>query len=122
MSGNDVDSPPVPAKRAKLEAPTSNLEYWDDAVAHLTGGSDAVMTYLIEKYSTDGKAVLKANGDPFRTIIKAIVGQQISVKAADAVWKRLEAKVGVTKDGSIRCVFVPCWTYVHLLGYVVCKS
>ena len=103
LTMSDSDSP-RPAKKAKFEKPSTNLDYWDDAVAHLTGGSDTVMTDLISKYSSDGKAVLKANGDPFRTIVKAIVGQQISVKAADAVWKRFEAKVGATEGGTVRCV------------------
>ena len=55
---------------------------------------DEVMAELVRKYGSDGKVVLQANGNPFRTIVKAVVGQQISVKAADAVWKRLEAKLG----------------------------
>lgn len=33
-------------------------------------------------------------GDLFRTFVNAIVGQQISVIAADAIWKRLVEKVG----------------------------
>ena len=55
---------------------------------------DEVMAELVRKYGSEGEAVLQANGNPFRTIVKAVVGQQISVKAADAVWKRLEAKLG----------------------------
>ena len=37
---------------------------------------------------------LVGKGDLFRTFVNAIVGQQISVIAADAIWKRLVEKVG----------------------------
>jgi len=81
------------SKTAKLAVEGTNLDYWDDALLHLRG-CDPILAALIDKYRGDGKAVLRANGNPFRTIVKAVTGQQISVKAADAVWKRLEAKVG----------------------------
>jgi DNA-3-methyladenine glycosylase II len=35
--------------------------------------------------------VLGNRGDPFQTLARAIVGQQISVKAADSIWARFEA-------------------------------
>ena len=35
---------------------------------------------------------LTSRGDPFTTLARSIVGQQISVKAADAVWGRLVAR------------------------------
>src|SRR5690606_9887862 len=37
---------------------------------------------------------LARRGDPFLTLARAIVGQQISVKAAQSVWDRLAACVG----------------------------
>ena len=33
---------------------------------------------------------MKLRNAPFETLARSIVGQQISVKAADSVWKRLE--------------------------------
>jgi DNA-3-methyladenine glycosylase II len=36
-------------------------------------------------------AALVSRGDPFVTLLRSIVGQQISVKAADSVWTRLLA-------------------------------
>ena len=36
-------------------------------------------------------ARLASRGDAFTTLARSIVGQQISVKAADAVWTRLSA-------------------------------
>ncbi len=48
------------------------------------------MRRIIDSYPGEG---LKARPDGFYTLLRAIVGQQISVKAADAVWARLEAKI-----------------------------
>ena len=36
-----------------------------------------------------GDACLQSRGDAFVTLARSIVGQQISVKAADAVWSRV---------------------------------
>ena len=36
-------------------------------------------------------AILANRGDPFQTLLRAIVGQQISVKAADSIWARFAA-------------------------------
>ena len=38
-------------------------------------------------------SVLSSRGQPFVTLVRSIVGQQISVKAADAVWGRLSEVV-----------------------------
>ena len=59
-------------------------DYWDDACRHL-GKRDRVMKKLIPKF---GEARLKSRGDAFTTLARSIVGQQISVKAAQSVWDR----------------------------------
>lgn len=42
---------------------------------------------------------LESRGDPFLTLARSIVGQQISVKAAQSVWSRVLARLGdVTPD------------------------
>lgn len=48
------------------------------------------MKRLIASYPGE---LLQGKGDAFVTLLRAIVGQQISVKAADAVWGKLVAKV-----------------------------
>ena len=58
--------------------------YWDDACAHLIA-QDRVMKGLIPKFGT---ACLETRGDAFITLARSIVGQQISVKAAQTVWDR----------------------------------
>jgi DNA-3-methyladenine glycosylase II len=63
--------------------------YWDEATRAL-GKSDRVLRKLIRAYPD---IHLKRRSDPFTTLARAIVGQQISVKAADSVWRRLVATV-----------------------------
>lgn len=66
-------------------------DYWPQAIAHL-GANDPVLERIIADYP--GEA-LKSRDDPFGTLARAIVGQQISVVAAQAVWLRMEAALGV---------------------------
>jgi DNA-3-methyladenine glycosylase II len=66
-------------------------DYWDDACKHLTR-RDRVMKKLIPKF---GEARLQSRGDAFTTLARSIVGQQISVKAAQSVWDRFVALLGV---------------------------
>jgi DNA-3-methyladenine glycosylase II len=61
--------------------------YWDDACKHLAR-RDRVMKKLIPQF---GEARLQSRGDAFTTLARSIVGQQISVKAAQSVWDRFAA-------------------------------
>ena len=59
-------------------------EYWAQACAHLAH-KDRVMKKLIPQF---GDAILETRGDAFVTLARSIVGQQISVKAAQSVWDK----------------------------------
>jgi DNA-3-methyladenine glycosylase II len=59
-------------------------EYWAEACRHLAR-KDRVMKRLIPQF---GDACLQSRGDAFTTLARSIVGQQISVKAAQTVWDR----------------------------------
>jgi DNA-3-methyladenine glycosylase II len=63
--------------------------YWDEACKHLSR-RDRVMKKLIPRF---GEARLQSRGDGFTTLARSIVGQQISVKAAQSVWDRFAALV-----------------------------
>jgi DNA-3-methyladenine glycosylase II len=67
-------------------APVIAPDYWGQACRHLAR-RDRVMRRLIPKF---GDACLQSRGDPFVTLARSVVGQQISVKAAQAVWERFE--------------------------------
>jgi DNA-3-methyladenine glycosylase II len=74
----------------KKKSPACNLpEYWDDAKSELMR-CDRVLRRVIPKYEDD---CLESRGDPFLTLARSIVGQQISVKAAESIWSRLHASV-----------------------------
>ena len=64
--------------------------YWQQATVALAR-TDTVMAALVERYAG---AALVSRGDPFATLARSIVGQQISVRAADAVWSRFATRVG----------------------------
>lgn len=64
--------------------------YWDEACKHLAK-RDRVMRKLVADH---GHARLCSRGDAFTTLARSIVGQQISVKAAQSVWNRLLALLG----------------------------
>ena len=61
--------------------------YWAEACNTL-GEADPVMAGLIDR--ARGQGHLVSRGDPFATLARSIVGQQISVKAAASVWARFE--------------------------------
>ena len=71
--------------------------YWPEATKHLAK-VDPVLGKLIRKYP---EADLKLRGDAFESLARAIVGQQISVKAAQSIWGRFEACVGVVKPANV---------------------
>ena len=71
-------------------------EYWDRAKRALAR-RDPVMGGIMRAHP---KVFLAPRGEPFFTLARAIVGQQISVKAAQSVWNRLVACVGdMTPEG-----------------------
>ena len=65
-------------------ADPSTPHFWDEACRHLIK-KDRVMRRLIPQF---GDACLQTRGDAFVTLARSIVGQQISVKAAQTVWDR----------------------------------
>ncbi|MGB1660364.1 MAG: DNA-3-methyladenine glycosylase family protein, partial [Candidatus Poseidoniaceae archaeon] len=71
--------------------------WWNDALHHLR--NDTIMADCIKTYGTDG---LKGRGDLFYTIVRSIIGQQISVIAAESIWNRFEAMVGSVTPDNVR--------------------
>jgi len=59
--------------------------YWPRARRALAA-ADPVLARIIRQHP---RVALASRGDPFSTLARSIVGQQISVKAAEAVWTRL---------------------------------
>ena len=61
--------------------------WWDEAAADLAR-RDRVMRRLVREFPG---VSLKRRSDAFTALARAITGQQISLKAADAIWRRLVA-------------------------------
>ena len=72
-------------------------DWWGEAKIVLAQ-SDNTLAKIIDKMDDQE---LQSSGDLFATLIKSIVGQQISVIAASAVWDRLCELVGEITDENI---------------------
>ena len=72
-------------------------DYWEDACKHLAK-KDRVMKRLIPQF---GDARLQSRGEAFTTLARSIVGQQISVKAAQTVWERFAKLPRKMTPGSV---------------------
>tara|TARA_Y100000590_G_C15565128_1_gene956327 strand:- start:352 stop:978 length:627 start_codon:yes stop_codon:yes gene_type:complete len=63
-------------------------KYWYKAKKILSK-KDPVLKKIIKKYN---KEYLNTRNDPFLSLCRTIVGQQISTKAADSIWSKFEIK------------------------------
>jgi len=72
------------------ESLVTKPHYWESALTHLMK-RDRIMKKLIPKHPD---IWLTSRGNPFITLARSIVGQQISVKAAESVWQRFLLECG----------------------------
>ena len=63
--------------------------YWTQATQDLAS-RDEVMGRLVQRFDD---IALKSRGNAFSTLARSIVGQQISVKAAESVWQKVIAAI-----------------------------
>jgi DNA-3-methyladenine glycosylase II len=71
--------------------------YWPEATRHLAK-RDKVLRRLIKRYP---EADITLRGDAFQSLARAIVGQQISVKAAQSIWARFSGCVGKVTPANV---------------------
>ena len=64
-------------------------QFWEKAKKDLIN-NDKKLGEIIKNYPND---FLFSKSDPFYTLSRSIVGQQISVKAAQSVWDKIEYKL-----------------------------
>ncbi|WP_018714996.1 DNA-3-methyladenine glycosylase [Brachymonas chironomi] len=83
VSSSRASTSAVPVRDLTVPFP----DYWADACRQLAR-RDRVMKRLIPLHAHTG---LQSRGDAFSTLARSIIGQQISVKAAQSVWNRFEA-------------------------------
>ena len=65
--------------------------YWGKAKKYLSN-KDKIMSSLIKKYKSPSEAVLTTRKDIFFSLCKSIIGQQISVAAANSVFLKFKKK------------------------------
>src|SRR5713226_10280590 len=75
-------------------------DYWNRAKRTLAR-KDPIMAAIIRSRP---KVFLARRGEPFLTLARAIVGQQISVKAAQSVWNKLIACVPLVSPEQVLAV------------------
>ena len=95
--------------------PETRPRYWAGACRELAG-RDAVLAALVTQHRG---AILVRRSEAFATLARAIVSQQISTRAAAAIWQRLGQALGeVTPD----CVLTQAPDALRALGLTVRKA
>ena len=66
-------------------------KYWNTAKKYLSK-KDKVMSSLIKKYDSPSEITLTSRKDIFYSLCKSIIGQQISVAAANSIFSKFQKK------------------------------
>ena len=70
---------------------TNVPKYWNKAKKYLSK-KDKVMANLIKRYQSPTETILTSRGDIFFSLCKSIIGQQISVAAANSVFLKFKKR------------------------------
>ena len=70
---------------------SNSPRYWNTAKKYLSK-KDKTMSALIKKYKSPSETILTSRKDVFFSLCKSIIGQQISVAAANAVFLKFKKK------------------------------
>jgi DNA-3-methyladenine glycosylase II len=92
--------------------PTQLATQWDTACTAISA-ADPLLGSVI---SAHGRECIAPPGDLFVTLLRAVVGQQLSVKAAATIWGRFEACVGRVDGSNILGVSVEALRAAGLSG------
>ena len=85
---------------------TKPPHYWHEAKKFLSK-KDKKLAKIINQY--DGHLVTR--NDPFYSLCRSIIGQQISVKAADSIWLKFEKAIKKIKP--INLIKLPSKTCLY---------
>jgi DNA-3-methyladenine glycosylase II len=70
---------------------------WQQAITELSA-KDAALAGVIAQV---GAQCIVSRGEPFETLLRSVVGQQISVKAAHSIWLRVSACIGKATPANV---------------------
>ena len=85
------------SSRTSIGTSLDAAPYWSKA-RHALCRADPILGNLIR---AAGGSVLRSRNDAFFSLSRSIVGQQISVRAAEAVWQKLIAHVGAMTPSAV---------------------
>ncbi|MEQ4617837.1 MAG: DNA-3-methyladenine glycosylase [Corticimicrobacter sp.] len=77
----------ITASAAPAPSDSPKPGYWDEAVAHLLK-RDRILKRLIPSYPATW---LRLRGEPFVTLTRSVIGQQIATRTAESIWQKLQA-------------------------------
>ena len=89
--------------------------YWSRA-KRVLAGSDPTLARIVAAHP---RVALASRGDAFTTLARAIVGQQISVKAVESVWTRFCGVCGKPTPERVRRRRATTRTRGQIIGNVV---
>ena len=75
----------------------TNPNYWQESIEYLTK-TDPQLAKILKQHS---QYSITSRGEALETLLRSIVGQQISVKAAASVWKKLTKLIGSIKSENV---------------------
>ena len=87
-------------------------QWWDEAVEFLS--MDEILGPIVKQFQG---GTLEGKGDLFATFVNSIVGQQISVIAAESIWNRFNEMVGEVTPPK-----VSSFTHAEIAGCGLSKS
>ena len=74
-----------------------NPDYWQDSVHYLTK-KDKSLGSIINQYKDYS---ISSRGEAYETLVRSIVGQQISIQAASSVWNKIVALVKTIEPNKV---------------------
>ncbi len=74
-----------------------NPDYWQDSLQYLTS-ADKTLGDVISQHKDYS---ITARGEAYETLLRAIVGQQISVKAAASVWNKIIGLIKIIEPNKV---------------------
>ena len=75
----------------------TNPEYWQDSLNYLTK-TDKALGNIISQFKDYS---ISSRGEAYETLLRSIVGQQISIQAASSVWNKIVVQVKTIEPNKV---------------------
>ena len=75
----------------------TNPEYWQDSLNYLTK-TDKALGNVINQFKDYS---ISSRGEAYETLLRSIVGQQISIQAASSVWNKIVVQVKTIEPNKV---------------------